>query len=109
MHDSDHFTALLIAANYGHTETIAVLLKHKANVMATDKNDKSILFQCAEEDRLDAIQVCDIVIQVGHAVIQVCFVVIGVCNAVIQVCDSVMRFVMPWCRFVMPWCGFVIP
>jgi len=57
MHDNDQFTALLLAANYGHTQTISVLLKHKANVMAVDKNDKSVIFQCAEEDRVDALQV----------------------------------------------------
>jgi len=48
---------LLIAASYGHTDTIAVLLKHKANVLAVDKNDKTIIYMCAEENRVDALQV----------------------------------------------------
>ena len=56
-HDVDNFTPLLLAANYGHTETISVLLRHKADVTARDKYDKSVLYQCAEENRADALQV----------------------------------------------------
>ena len=48
---------MLIAANYGHTETIAVLMKSRANIAATDKNDGTVLHQCAEEGRVDALQV----------------------------------------------------
>ena len=56
-HDLDNFTPLLIAANYGHTETISVLIRHKANVTAMDKHDKTVLYQCAEENRPDALKV----------------------------------------------------
>ena len=57
LHDTDNYTALLIAASYGHTETMEVLLKNKANVLATEKNDKNVLYLCAEENRADALQV----------------------------------------------------
>ena len=46
-----------MAANYGHTETITCLLRLKANVTAMDKNDKSVIYQCAEENRQDALKV----------------------------------------------------
>ena len=58
LHDTNNYTALLIAASYDHKETIEVLLQHKANVRAVDKNDKNIVYICSEKNSVNALQVC---------------------------------------------------
>lgn len=57
LHDTDQYTALLVAASYGHSEAIQILLENKANMLAVDKNDKNIIYICAEENRVEALQV----------------------------------------------------
>ena len=55
--DHENFTALLVAAKYGHTETIATLLKNRAKVNAVDKYDKTVIHQCSEESHPEALKV----------------------------------------------------
>ena len=56
-HDKDGFSPLLIAACKGHAPTVKTLLSKGANILDTDKNDKSALFWAAEEDNVDVMKV----------------------------------------------------
>ena len=57
LREHENCTALLIAAKYGHTETVSVLMKNRAKVTAVDKDDRTILHQCAGENHLEALRV----------------------------------------------------
>lgn len=60
--DKDNFTPLLIAASFGHVETLKVLLELGANVFAVDKNEKTAMHWACEEDHLDVLQVRQLLI-----------------------------------------------
>ena len=58
--DKDNFTPLLMAASWGHAAIIKTLLQRRADYNAVEKNDKTAIFLCAEDDNLEALQVCDV-------------------------------------------------
>jgi len=55
--DKDNFTPLLMAATYGHADTIDLLLKKRADYEAVEKNEKTAIYLCSEEDNLEALKV----------------------------------------------------
>lgn len=55
--DKDNFTPLLLAACYGHSNTIKMLLKSGADLSATDKHGKTAIFWSSEENKQDALKV----------------------------------------------------
>jgi ankyrin repeat protein len=55
--NKDGLTPLLKAARKGHMKTVKILLDKRADVRATDKNEKSAIFLAAAEDNLDTLQV----------------------------------------------------
>ena len=55
--DKDNFTPLLLAACYGHADTIKRLIKRGADLKAVDKDDKNAIYWTAEEDHLEALSV----------------------------------------------------
>lgn len=57
MKDSDFMSPLLVTAKYGHFESLSHLIKYKADVTETDKDDRTCVMWCAEEDRTDALTV----------------------------------------------------
>ena len=56
-HDKDGFSPLLIAACNGHAQTVKTLLNKGADILDTDKNDKSALYWAAEEDNVEVMKV----------------------------------------------------
>lgn len=61
--DRDNFTPLLLAACYGHAKTVELLLQRGADSTVEDKNDKTAVFLAAEENKQEALEVCQIKIQ----------------------------------------------
>jgi serine protease inhibitor len=55
--DKDGYTALLIAATYGHADTIHSLLGRGADYEAVEKNDKTAVYLACEEDNAEALSV----------------------------------------------------
>jgi len=55
--DKDGYTALLIAATYGHADTIHILLRRGADYEAVEKNDKTAVYLACEEDNAEALSV----------------------------------------------------
>ena len=57
MHDKDNFSPLLIAACNGHGSTIKLLLDKGAFLYALDKSDKTAIYWCAKENKVEALKV----------------------------------------------------
>ena len=55
--DKDGYTPLLIAATYGHADTIHILLRRGADYEAVEKNDKTAVYLACEEDNAEALSV----------------------------------------------------
>lgn len=55
--DKDGYTPLLIAATYGHADTVHLLLRKGADFEAVEKNDKTAIYLACEEDKPEALAV----------------------------------------------------
>ncbi|HJZ12402.1 MAG TPA: ankyrin repeat domain-containing protein, partial [Acidobacteriota bacterium] len=54
--DDDGYTALMLAAQFGHTETLQRLLTARADIEARDKNGETALMKAASHSRLLAVK-----------------------------------------------------
>ena len=55
--DKDNYTPLLLAATYGHPNTVELLLHKGADFTAVDKYDKTAIYLAAEENKLTVLEV----------------------------------------------------
>ena len=55
--DKDNYTPLLLAATYGHVETVELLLQKGADYTAVDKYDKTAIYLAAEENKFAVLEV----------------------------------------------------
>ena len=55
--DKDNFTSLLIAASNGHVAALKMLIKLGANILVTDKNERTALHWAAQENQPEIIKV----------------------------------------------------
>ena len=55
--DKDNYTPLLLAATYGHVQTVELLLQKGADYTAVDKYDKTAIYLAAEENKLAVLEV----------------------------------------------------
>ncbi len=53
----DSFTPLLMAASCGHADAIQTLLDNNADVEAVDKDDKTAVYWCADQGKIEALEV----------------------------------------------------
>lgn len=57
----DNFSPLLLAAVFGHANAVRTLIERGADVSVEDKNDKTVVFLAAEENKLDVLKVHDVI------------------------------------------------